>query len=242
MLIFLYGIVSYAIGLGGLVYFILFLGSWSFLPVHISSKVPGPLFTALIVNLGLVLLFGIQHSVTARPAFKKKLTKFMPAAMERSTYVLLSGVMMLLFSFYWLPIEGELWHVQHPVAWTILQSIYLIGWVIVVISSFLINHFELFGLQQVYCNLKNRPIPDNSFTDCYLYKIVRHPLQMGVLIGIWVTPHMSMTHLLLAVSLTIYIFIGLHYEEKDLVRYLGDDYREYQRRVPKVIPLTGGKK
>ena len=237
LLITAFGIASYLVGMGGLTYFILFLGSWDFLPVHINSTSPGPLGTALLVNVGLLLLFGLQHSVTARPAFKDALTRFIPAAAERSTYVLLSGIMMLLFSFYWLPIAGDVWRVESGLLYTLLLAGHIAGWVIAVIATFLINHFELFGLQQVYLNFRGRPEPPESFTDRGLYKLVRHPLQLGILVGIWCVPIMTMTHLMLAVGMTIYIFIGLYYEEQDLAKVLGPDYQDYQKRVRKIVPL-----
>jgi protein-S-isoprenylcysteine O-methyltransferase Ste14 len=192
---------------------------------------------AILVNMGLIMLFGLQHSIMARPSFKEKWTKLIPAAAERSTYVLFSGVIMGLICLYWQPIDGFLWQVNQPTLQTILIAGYCFGWILVVLASFLINHFELFGLQQVYLNLKNKAEPSPHFTDRWLYKIVRHPLQLGVLIGLWSTPTMSMTHLMLAVTMSIYVFIGLYYEEKDLVKTLGQSYEDYQRRVRMVVPL-----
>ncbi|NKB36550.1 MAG: hypothetical protein GKR93_05170 [Gammaproteobacteria bacterium] len=237
LLILLYGLLAYAFGMAGLVLFILFLGSWGFSPLNINSGVPGPLLPALVINIGLILLFGLQHTVTARQGFKDALTKIIPKAAERSTYVLLSGLILIVICLYWQPIDGRLWHVENAIFRTSLIAAYAIGWILVVVSSFLINHFELFGLQQVYHNFKNQEEPKAGFTDRWLYKMVRHPLQLGVLIGVWATPTMTMTHLLLAVSMTIYIFIGLHYEEKDLVRFLGKPYEDYKTRVPMVLPV-----
>ncbi len=237
LLILLYGLLAYAFGMAGLVLFILFLGSWGFSPFNINSGVPGPLLPALVTNVGLILLFGLQHSVTARQGFKDALTKIIPKAAERSTYVLISGVLLIVICLYWQAIDGTLWHVKNEILRTILIAAYAFGWVIAIVSSFLINHFELFGLQQAYLSFKNRQEPKASFTDRWLYKLVRHPLQFGILIGIWATPTMTMTHLMLAVSMTIYIFIGLHYEEKDLVRYLGEPYEEYRKSVPMVLPV-----
>ncbi|HIG44659.1 MAG TPA: hypothetical protein EYQ14_29600 [Gammaproteobacteria bacterium] len=237
ILVFIYGILSYTIGLGGLVLFILYVGSWDFLPMHINSGTPGPLVSAVIINLGLMLLFGVQHSVMARPGFKEMWTKIIPAAAERSTYVLVTGIIMVLICRYWQPMEGYLWQTENEIAQMILTGGYILGWVIAVIATFLINHFELFGLQQVYLNLVKKPEPSPDFTDRFLYKVVRHPLQLGVLIGIWVTPAMSMTHLMLATTMTIYIFVGLYYEEKDLVNSLGQNYEDYQGRVRMILPL-----
>ena len=233
----LYGILAYAIGLGGLVYFILFIGGWDFLPLHVDSSMPGNVASALLINVGLIALFGVQHSVMARPAFKAILTRVIPRAAERSTYVLMSGVMMIIICLFWQPVAGVLWQVDNPIGRMILTVGYGFGWALVVLASFVINHFELFGLQQVYHNLRNKPEPTPKFTARFLYSIVRHPLQLGVLIGIWLTPTMSLTHLMLAAAMTVYIFIGLYFEEKDLVASLGQEYKAYQQRVPKVLPL-----
>lgn len=240
-LIFIYGIISYAIGMAGLVWFILFIGPFSdlggFLPRHINSTEPGPLGMALWMNLAVILIFGLQHSLMARASFKAQLTRLIPQAAERSTYVLLSGVVMALFCLYWQPIEGQLWHAETPLVSGLLIAGYIAGWSITVLSTFMINHFELFGLQQIYYNLKNQPVPKDSFTDRFFYKLVRHPLQFGVLLGIWSTPHMTMTHLALAVSMTLYVFIGLYYEERDLVSSLGEDYVNYQKRTHMILPI-----
>lgn len=250
LMIFTYGIISYAIGMAGLVWFILFISPFSdasfsstssaiarILPSHINSAEPGPLSTALWMNMSLILIFGLQHSLMARASFKAQLTRIIPQAAERSTYVLLSGVVMALFCLYWQPIEGSLWQVEQPIGKIILISGYIAGWSITFISTFLINHFELFGLQQIYCNLKKQPVPNPDFTDRFFYKLVRHPLQFGVLLGLWSTPYMTMTHLTLALAMTVYIFIGLYYEEKDLVASLGEDYVDYQKRTHMILPI-----
>ncbi|WP_420629246.1 methyltransferase family protein [Candidatus Leptofilum sp.] len=239
ILIFFYSILAYFIGLGGLVYFILFIGNWSFMPHQIDSGEMTTVGLALVINLGLVLLFGLQHSIMARPAFKQVLTRFIPKAAERSTYVLTSGILMLSFCFFWQPIDGTVWAVHSNVGQAILTAGYLFGWAFAVLASFVINHFELFGLQQAYRNLKNQQEPPPKFTQRFLYRLVRHRLQLGVLIGLWSTPTMTFTHLFLAIALTIYIFIGLYFEEKDLRAALGQAYVNYQQRVPKVIPVPG---
>ena len=236
-LIFVYGIVSYVIGLGGLVFFILYAGGWNFLPFHIDSTPPGSPGIAILINLSLMALFAVQHSVMAREGFKRRLTKIIPPAAERSTYVLLSGLVLVLICFCWQPIRGTLWHVENPIARGVLTVFQLMGWALVVLASFLINHFELFGLQQIYFNLIHQPEPKPNFTDRFLYKFVRHPLQLGVLIGIWSAPTMTMTHLILSLTMTLYIFVGLHYEEKDLAATLGQDYTNYQKRVRMILPI-----
>ncbi len=236
MIVFIYGLLSYSLGLFGLTYFILFLGSWDFLPLHINSKPPGQSSTAWIINTLLMVLFAVQHSVMARTPFKQWLTQFIPAGAERATYVLLSGVVMLLMCLFWQPIAGTLWRFESGFLHGLLMAGYIAGWALALVSTFLINHFELMGLQQVYFHLKGKPEPPAHFTDRWLYKMVRHPLQLGVLIGIWVTPLMSFTHFSLALLMTIYIFIGLYFEEKDLAGSLGESYKKYQQRVPMLLP------
>jgi protein-S-isoprenylcysteine O-methyltransferase Ste14 len=237
LLIFFYGLISYAVGLGGLVWFALFIGGWDFLPRHIDSDAAGPLSTALLINVSIIVIFVLQHSIMARLTFKNRWTKIIPAAAERSTYLLLSGILMALICLYWQPITGVVWQVDNQIGQVILITVYVIGWLVPVMASFMINHFELFGLQQVYFNLVNRPEPSPHFTERWFYKAVRHPIQLGTLVGIWSTPTMTMTHFMLTASLTIYVLISLKYEEKDLVTTLGDKYEDYQKRVRMLIPV-----
>lgn len=234
----IYGLLSYAVGLGGLVWFALFIGGWDFLPRHIDSESAGPLGVALLINMGLLAIFVVQHSVMARLTFKRRWTKIILPAAERSTYLFLSGIIMALFCLYWQPVEGVIWQVDNQVGKIILISVYVIGWTIPVLASFMINHFELFGLQQVYFNLINKPVPPPNFTEKLFYKVVRHPIQLGTLVGVWSTPVMTMTHFMLSVGLTVYVMISLNYEERDLVTSLGDKYKDYQQRVPMIIPFS----
>lgn len=237
LLIFIYGLFSYAVGLGGLVWFALFIGGWEFLPRHIDSEIPGSLSSALLINLGLITLFVLQHSPMARLTFKRRWTKIIPRATERSTYLLFSGIIMGLICLYWQPINGVLWQVDNQIGQVVLIAVYIVGWSIPVLASFMINHFELFGLQQVYFNLISKSEPSPHFTERWFYKIVRHPIQLGTLIGIWSTPTMTMTHLMLSAPLTVYVLLSLKYEERDLVTTLGKNYEDYQRRVRMIIPL-----
>lgn len=237
ILIFIYGLIAYAIGLGGLTLFLLWVGSWDFLPLHIDSQEPGPLVVALLANTTLILLFGVQHSVMARPSFKESFTKLIPKSAERSTYVLLSGLLMVAFCFYWQPVAGTLWNIENPTIRVALLAVQVLGWVIAVLATFLINHFELFGLQQIYYGLIDQPLPKLEFRQTFLYRIVRHPLQMGLLIGLWSAPTMTMTHVMLSATMTAYILIGLYYEEIDLVRTLGQPYKDYQKRVWMILPI-----
>ncbi len=237
IIIFIYGLVSYAVGMAGLVWFALFIGGWDFLPRHIDSDVPGPMFNAMLINISLLALFVAQHSIMARLSFKSRWTKVIHPAAERSTYLLMSGIIMALFCLYWQPVEGVIWQVDNQIAANFLVALYIIGWTIPVMASFMINHFELFGLQQVYLNLLNRPEPEPHFTERMFYKFVRHPIQLGTLIGVWSTPVMSMTHFMLSLPITVYVLIAINFEEKDLVKTLGEKYEEYQRRVSMLIPM-----
>ncbi|MFT7484751.1 MAG: protein-S-isoprenylcysteine O-methyltransferase Ste14 [Candidatus Paceibacteria bacterium] len=232
-----YAVFCYLIGLGGLTYFALFLSGWEILPLHISSKEPGDLYFALAVNLGLILLWSLQHSVMARPAFKRGWTKIVPADLERATYVLGSGIVMLLICWFWEPLEGSAWHFNHNVIEGILVGLYAAGFLGAVAASFMVNHFELFGLQQAYYAAKNRPAPAGAFKEVLFYRIVRHPIQVGMILTLWCTATMGMTRFMLATTMTVYIFIGLYFEEKDLVADLGDDYTDYRARVRALLPL-----
>ncbi len=238
LLIFIYGLICYLLGLGTLTWFILFIGGWEFLPRHIDSDTPGPLSIALITNLSILILFALQHSIMARLSFKQRWNKIIPRAAERSTYLLFSAIMMTIICLYWQPIDGTVWIINNTPGKIILILLYVLGWSIAVAASTVINHFELFGLQQVYLNFTNKPEPDPYFSESSFYKIIRHPIQFGTLIGIWSTPIMSATHLMLSTGLTIYIFISLKYEEQDLVRTLGEKYRDYQKRVSMIIPFS----
>ena len=237
MIVFIYGIGAYAIGLAGLTFFLLFVGGWSFMPWHVNLGTPGSFLPALIVNAGLIVLFGVQHSVMARQPFKQWLTKVIPPAAERSTYVLLSGILMALICVAWQPMQGVVWATEIEVLKWALWSLHWLGWGLAVFATFLINHFDLFGLRQVYLHWTKAEKSPTTFTERSLYKIVRHPLQLGFLLGLWSTPEMTVSRLVLVVSMTFYIFVGLYFEEKDLVATLGDDYQDYRRRVRMLIPL-----
>lgn len=236
-IIFLYGIASYLVALIAQLWFILYLGEWEFMPTTINTYADVPLPAALGINLVLVIVFALQHSLMARPSFKKNLTTIIPEASERSTYVLFSGLALGLMCLYWQPIGGFLWQTEDQTLQRLLTVGYLFGWLFSLFSTFIINHFELFGLQQIYLNLIGATPPPVTFKEKLLYRFVRHPIQLGVLIGIWVTPAMSYSHLMLSITLSIYIFVALRYEERDLVAVWGDTYREYQRRVGMLFPF-----
>jgi len=236
-LIFIYGLFSYTLALSVQVWFIFYIGEWTFMPTTINSHSPVPLSSALFINLTLVILFALQHSIMARSSFKKHITKIIPQASERSTYVLFSGLALGLICMYWQPLDGYLWQVENEAGKMLLSGGYIFGWLFSLFSTFIINHFELFGLQQIYVNLINKPVSPVAFQEKLFYKWVRHPIQLGVLIGLWFTPAMSYSHLMLSVTLTLYIFIGLWFEERDLIAVWGDTYRKYQQNVRMLLPF-----
>jgi methanethiol S-methyltransferase len=236
VLIFIYGVVCYFIFLGTFLYAIGFLGNLV-VPKGIDGGVLGARGPALLINILLLALFAIQHSVMARQGFKRAWTKIVPEAAERSTYVLLSSLLLILLFWQWRPMTGNIWSVEHPAGRLILWSLFALGWLLVLTSTFLINHFDLFGLRQVYLHLRGRKPTPLSFKTPGLYKYVRHPLYLGWFFAFWSTPTMTVGHLLFAVVTTVYILRAIKYEEKDLVNFFGDAYRQYQQSVPKIIPL-----
>jgi protein-S-isoprenylcysteine O-methyltransferase Ste14 len=235
-LVFIYGTLSYFIGLGALTYWFGFMGNLKFLPKTIDSGLPGPLAESLIINILLIVLFGIQHAVMARKGFKKAILRFIPAAAERSTFILATGITLSFIMWQWRPIPTDVWTIQNEIVQLILAIVFWSGWALLVFSSFLINHFELFGLQQIWFNLVKKPIPEIKFKLPGLYKVVRHPMMVGVLIGMWSTSHMTIGHLVFALLMTVYIVIGVKMEERDLIANHGESYVKYKKQVPGLIP------
>ncbi len=235
-LVFIYGTISYLIGLSALMYFFGFVSDVSFLPKTINSGLPGSLAESLFINIALIALFGIQHSVMARKGFKDAITKLIPSASERSTYVLLTGIVLTFVLWQWRPIPIVVWSVQSEIMQNIIYGLSISGWALIVFSSFLINHFELFGLQQIWFNLIKKSSPEISFKMPLLYKVVRHPIMLGVLIGIWSIPHMTIGHMVFALAMTVYVVIGVKIEERDLIADHGETYIKYKEQVPGLIP------
>jgi protein-S-isoprenylcysteine O-methyltransferase Ste14 len=234
--IFLYGIASYAAFLVAILYAIGFIGNlW--VPKSIDTGGAGSPAEALIVDALLLGIFAIQHSVMARPAFKRWWTRIIPHESERSTFVLVSSLLLLLLYWKWQPMATPIWHVESDAGRIALMGVSWLGWGIVFLSTFLINHFNLFGLQQVFAALRKRDLPDPEFRTPLLYKLVRHPLMFGFLLVFWGTPDMSAGHLLFAVMTTGYILVALQFEERDLTRLFGMAYQEYRRRVPMLVPF-----
>jgi protein-S-isoprenylcysteine O-methyltransferase Ste14 len=205
-------------------------------PKTIDSGAVAPLAEALVVNLLLMSLFAVQHSAMARPAFKQWWTQYVPKSVERSTYVLFTCIALILLFWQWRPIPTVVWHVADPAAAYAIIGLSFVGWLLVLTSTFLINHFELFGLHQVANNLAGRDMPPPQFKTPVLYKVVRHPIYLGFIIAFWAAPTMTVGHLLFAAVTTAYIFVGIWLEERDLVALFGDEYRRYRQRVSMLVP------
>ena len=232
---FLYGLAAYLVFFGTILYAIGFV-TGLFVPKTIDTGTVVPLAEALIVNLLLMTLFAVQHSVMARKQFKEWWTKYIPHSIERSTYVLLASLALVLLFWQWRPMPAVLWQVADPQLALAITAVSMVGWVLVFTSTFLINHFELFGLHQVTNNLTGRPMPQVRFKTPVLYKMVRHPIYLGFIIAFWIAPVMTVGHLLFAAETTAYIFVGIWLEERDLVAMFGDEYRNYRNRVAMIIP------
>ncbi len=237
---FTYGVICYAIFFGTFLYAIGFVGDL-FVPKSIDSAPQGPLGQALLINTLLLGLFAVQHSVMARPAFKRWWTRFVPKPVERSTYVLFSSLALIALFVHWQPIGGVIWDVQDPVGQAVLYGLFAFGWGLVLVATFLINHFDLFGLRQVWLYLRGKEYRPLNFGTPALYKIVRHPLYVGWFFAFWATPTMTVAHLFFAMLTTAYILIAIRFEERDLVAEHGARYSEYRKQVPMLIPRLGGR-
>jgi protein-S-isoprenylcysteine O-methyltransferase Ste14 len=237
ILFFAYGSLSYLIFLGTFLYAVCFIGNFG-VARTLDGASSGPLWQSLAIDVGLLALFAVQHSVMARKWFKDWWTRIVPKPIERSTYVLFSSLALILLFWQWRPLGGVIWSVEDPVKVVVLRGLFAFGWGLVLVSTFLINHFDLFGLRQVWLYLMGRSDKAVHFTTPGPYRLVRHPLYFGWLFAFWMTPVMTLAHLLFSVATTAYILLAIQFEERDLVREHGEAYKQYRRSVPMLVPFT----
>ena len=236
LLIFLYGLIGYLLFFVTILYAIGFVGSFG-VPKAINDGPVVGLGEALLVNSAILVLFVVQHTIMARPAYKQWVTRYLAQPMVRSTFVIAASAILLLLFWQWRPMPTVLWDVQQPVAWWALFGASMVGWLMVFFSSFLIDHFDLFGLRQVILHLRGMPYEERPFVVRSLYRFVRHPLMLGFLIAFWFTPTMTWGHFFFAAMTTGYIFFGVNVEERDLIRHHGENYLAYRRRTSMILPL-----
>lgn len=229
-----YGMVSYAVGCFGL--FWLILGAGGLAPVGISEWQSDTLLGSILVNAGLITLFGLQHSIMARSGFKKWITRVIPEAAERSTFMLMSGIASCIAVYFWQSLPGTVWQVENEIASMAITATYAFGVVYLLLSTLVTNHFELMGLRQVYLYFRNKPYTALPFTKKYMYSYSRHPMMLGVLLLLWAIPVMSMTHLVLSIMFTLYMAVGMYFEERDLVKNFGETYRKYKKEIATFVP------
>jgi protein-S-isoprenylcysteine O-methyltransferase Ste14 len=234
-MIFIYGVISYLLCLAAFVYGMGFIGG-IIVPTSLDAVPRRPLGYALAVNLGLLSIFAVQHSVMARPAFKRWWTRIVPEAAERSTYVLLSSILMIALYAFWQPIGGIVWSTDTEMGRDAVLSLYLFGWLLLVYTTFLIDHFDLFGLKQVWRQFRGKAHIPPQFHTPSLYRLVRHPLYIGWLIIFWATPVMTIAHLVFALTTTAYILVAIQFEERDLVQAFGENYLRYRRQTGMLVP------
>jgi protein-S-isoprenylcysteine O-methyltransferase Ste14 len=233
--IFAYGCLAYVIFLATFLYAIAFVGGLG-APTSLDGEPSGPFALSLAIDAGLLAIFAVQHSVMARRWFKAWWTQFVPHEIERSTYVVCASLALMLLLWQWRPLGGVVWSVQNPAGVAVLRMLFAAGWTLVLVVTFLINHFDLFGLRQVWYALIDRTVPEVSFRTPGPYRLVRHPLYFGFLLAFWMTPTMTLAHLVFAAATTAYIVLAIQFEERDLVAEHGPAYEHYKRRVPMLVP------
>ena len=235
----LFAIAAYAIFFAAFLYLIVFVGDFTFAELTVDNGPGGAPITAAIIDIALIASFGVQHSVMARQGFKRWWTRFVPGAIERSVYVLAASIMLMILFILWRPIPAIVWSlnpITHPVLTDLIWAVFWLGWLTVLLSTFLINHFELFGLQQAWLNVGGHEPEPPKLRQPLLYKWVRHPLYLGFLLAFWATPEMTVGHLLLAIGMSVYMLIAIRYEERDLVGLFGRDYELYRERAGMLLP------
>ena len=236
-----YGVLCYVVFLATFLYAIGFIGDFG-VKTRLDGPATEPLTVALAINAGLLALFAVQHSVMARKWFKVRWTRIVPKPIERSTYVLFSSLALIVLFWQWRPMGGEIWSVENPTAALILRALFAFGWGLVLVSTFLIDHFDLFGLRQVWLYLVGKPYTARSFATPGPYRLVRHPLYVGWFFAFWMTPTMTLAHLVFAIATSVYILLAIQFEEHDMVREFGNTYEEYRGRVPMLIPFSRGRR
>ena len=234
VLVLVYGLLGYVSGLVGLLWFILAMGGLA--PTAISPLHTSSTFAAIAVNVGLIVLFGLQHSIMARPGFKEMMRRWMPQATERATFLLFTGFAVMFAIAFWQPLPGSVWQVEQTVPMIGLWVLYALGWTYLLAATFVTNHFELMGLRQIYLYFREQPYSSIPFTNKFMYRYSRHPMMLGVLVGMWCVPVMSVSQFVMASLFTLYIFIGLYFEERDLMKEFGESYRKYKSEVATLIP------
>ena len=235
----IFALVAYGVFLATFLYLIAFVGNLPLVPVTVDRGPEAPVQLALVINIALIALFGVQHSVMARQGFKRAWTRIVPQPAERSVYVLAASLALIVLFAFWRPIEGMVWSVTNPAGEMILWALFGLGWAIVLVSTFLLNHFELFGLQQAWFHMRGRTAEPPTLRQPLFYKWVAHPLYSGFFLAFWATPHMSYGHLLLAAGVSAYMLIAIRYEERDLTGVYGEDYTRYRSGVGMIIPRFG---
>jgi protein-S-isoprenylcysteine O-methyltransferase Ste14 len=233
-----YGGAAYLLFLAAFLYLVGFVGNLV-VPRTVNHGLPAPIGQAVLINVLLVSAFGFQHSVMARPAFKRWWTRFVPPPVERSTYVVLASVVLLLLYWQWRTMPAVIWDVRQTAGRLVVWALFWLGWAIALASTFMVSHFDLFGLRQVYLAWRGKPYTHIGFHARFLYRLVRHPLMLGFLIAFWSAPTMTAGHLLFSIAMTGYILIAVRIEERDLVAVLGDEYRDYRNDVSMLVPLKG---
>ncbi|MEE9396591.1 MAG: NnrU family protein [Methylococcales bacterium] len=235
ILVMLYGVASYFLFFAVFVYFIGFVGD-VFVPKSISSEALMNSNNALLINIGLIALFGIQHSIMARDWFKEAIASIVPHHMERSTFVLVSTIVLAALMYFWQPMAGIIWQIENTLVQKIIWVVFGIGWALIFISTFLTDHFDLFGLRQSWLHFVKKTYTPVRFTERLVYRWIRHPMMLGIVIAFWAVPTMTTGHLVFSIGMTFYVLIGIHFEEKGLAKSIGPLYKEYQSRTSKIIP------